>query len=160
MPASKDQFRQVMGQFVTGVTVVTTRHGDELHGLTANSVASVSLDPVLILVCIDHSTDTYGILKEGDVFAVNILSLEQEDLSRRFATKDSASAHGLENVPHRFAVTGAPIIEGCLGYLDCRIVATYPMGDHTIFIGRVEEADIVSDGDPLIFFRAKYSRLT
>lgn len=159
MAASAEQFRQVMGQFATGVTVVTTRLGDELHGMTANAVTSLSLEPLLVLVCVDKAADTHDILSESGVFAVNILSHEQAELSTRFADKDSDAAHRLSEVPHRFAATGSPILEGCLAYLDCRVVAQYPGGDHTIFIGQVEDAAVAGEGSPLIFHRGRYSRL-
>lgn len=159
MPPSKDEFRQVMGRFATGVTVVTTRLGEELHGMTANAVTSVSLDPLLILVCVDRAADTHGILDRSGIFAVNILSREQEHLSVHFARKETEGAHRLDDVPHRFGVTGAPIIEGCLAYLDCRVAQRYPGGDHTIFLGEVVDAKNVSDGEPLIFYRGRYARL-
>ena len=156
-PLTKDHFRRVMGQLATGVTVVTTRLGNEVHGLTANAVCSVSLEPLLVLVCVDHTADTHPLLEKSGVFAVNILSHEQEDLSRLFAGPTEAKAGRLEALGCRTAVTGAPIIEGCLGYLDCRVVAAYPGGDHTIFVGQVEEAEIGENASPLLFFRGHYT---
>src|SRR4030043_408205 len=156
-PVSKEHFRRVMGQFAPGVTVVTTRLGNEVHGLTANAVCSVSLDPLLVLVCVDHAADTHPLLEKSGVFAVNILSDEQEDLSRLFAGPTEEKMGRLEAMGYRTAVTGAPIIDGCLAYLDCRVVAAYPGGDHTIFIGRVEEAEIGEDSPPLLFFRGRYA---
>jgi len=156
-PLTKEHFRRVMGQFATGVTVVTTRLGDEVHGLTANAICSVSLEPLLVLVCVDHSADTHPLLEKSGVFAVNILSAEQEHLSRLFAGPTEEKAGRLEAMGYRTAVTGAPIIEGCLAYLDCRIVAAYPGGDHTIFIGRVEQAEISEDSAPLVFFHGGYT---
>src|SRR3972149_5246138 len=84
-PLTQQHFRRVMGQFATGVTVVTTRLGDEVHGLTANAICSVSLEPLLVLVCVDHAADTHPLLEKSGVFAVNILSHGQQDLSRLFA---------------------------------------------------------------------------
>jgi len=156
-PLTKEHFRRVMGQFATGVTVVTTRLGDEVHGLTANAVCSVSLEPLLVLVCVDHAADTHALLEESGVFAVNILSHDQEDLSRLFAGPTEEKAGRLEALGYRTAVTGAPIIDGCLAYLDCRVVAAYPGGDHTIFVGQVEEAEIGEDASPLLFFRGHYT---
>ena len=159
MPPSKQDFRQIMGQFATGVTIVTTRHSDKLHGSTANAVTSVSLDPMMVLVCMEHTTDTYPILRESGVFALNILSVEQEHLSTRFASKDTEDAHNVQTIPHRFAATGAPIIEGSLAYLDCRTVEILPGGDHFIFLGQVEEAGIMNEDEPLLFFRGRYAQL-
>lgn len=159
MAASKDDFRRAMGQFATGVTIITTRRGDVMKGMTANAFTSVSLEPPLVLVCVDHTSDTHDVLKESGVFAVNILSREQEALSRQFATKAEGTSHLLEGVPYRLGITGAPIITGCLGYLDCRVVSVYPGGDHTIFIGQVEEAQVMEESHPLIFFRSVYHSL-
>ena len=156
-PPTKDHFRRVMGQFATGVTVVTTRLGDEVHGLTANAICSVSLEPLLVLVCVDHSADSHHLLEKSGIFAVNILSHKQEDLSRLFAAPTEEKAGRLASIGYRTAVTGAPIIEGCLAYLDCRIVAAYPGGDHTIFIGQVKGAEISGDGSPLLFFHGRYT---
>ncbi len=158
MAISKEEFRRIMGQFATGVTLVTSRHGDHLHAMTANSFTSVSLEPLQVLVCVDKSNNTYEILRKSGAFAVNILGEEQVHLSRRFASQ-MKETHRLDNIPHRFAVTGSPIIEGCLAYLDCRVVAVYPGGDHDIFLGQVEEGAIISNGAPLIFFRGRYKGL-
>src|SRR3972149_8399468 len=111
-PLTKDHFRRVMGQFATGVTVVTTRLGNEVHGLTANAICSVSLEPLLVLVCGDHAADTHPMLEKSGVFAVNILSHEQEDLSRLFAGPTEEKAGRLEAMGYRIAGTGAPLIGG------------------------------------------------
>jgi flavin reductase (DIM6/NTAB) family NADH-FMN oxidoreductase RutF len=159
MSVDKDVFRRVMGQFATGVTIVTTRLGDHLHGSTANAFTSVSLEPLLVLVCLDKKGDTHDLVKDAGIFAVNVLSEEQEHLSRLFARKDPENPHRLDTVPHYYRVTGAPIIEGCLAYLDCRVVEAVPAGDHTIFLGQVEEAAVVNEARPLLFFRGRYCRL-
>ena len=156
---TKEHFRRVMGQLATGVTVVTTRLGDEVHGLTANAVCSVSLEPLLVLVCVDHTADTHPLLEKSGIFAVNVLSQDQEDLSRLLAGPTEQKTGRLEALGYRTAVTGAPIIDGCLAYLDCRVVAAYPGGDHTIFVGQVEEAEIGEDVPPLLFFRGRYTRV-
>jgi len=156
LSVSKEEFRRTMRQFASGVTIVTTRRGDELHGMTATAFASVSLEPLLVLVCVEKTAESHDILKESGVFAVNILSDEQESLSRQFADKSEGVIHRLESIPHRSGSTGAPIIEGCLAYLECRIVTIYEGGDHSIFLGQVEEARVLRDGRPLIFFRSAY----
>jgi len=154
----QEDFRRAMGRFATGVTHITTRLGDELHGMTANAVTSLSLDPMLVLVCVDKTADTHDILAKAGVFAVNILNKEQTEISNRFAQKEFDGAHGLDDLPHGFAVTGAPILEGALAYLDCRTVTEHHGGDHTIFIGEVAEARELSDEEPLVFYRGKYGR--
>ena len=152
--SGQEDFRRAMGRFATGVTLITTRLGDELHGMTANAVTSLSLDPMLVLVCVDKTADTHDILARAGVFAVNILNKEQADVSNRFAKKEFDGAHGLDNLPHGFAVTGAPIIDGALAYLDCRTITEHHGGDHTIFIGEVAEARELSDEEPLVFYRS------
>src|SRR5688572_29779550 len=112
MTSARDQFRRAMGRFATGVTVVTTRLGDDLHGMTANAVTSLSLDPLMVLVCVDKNADTHDILSRAGIFAVNILNKDQAEISERFAKKEFDGAHGLGDLPHSFAVTGAPILDG------------------------------------------------
>ncbi len=159
MPSSKEEFRRVMGRFATGVTIVTTRLDDELHGMTANAVTAVSLEPLLVLVCIDKTADTHDILAQAGVFALNILGLEQEELSNHFAKKETEGAHRLDGLPLEFGATGSPILSGCLAYLDCRVAAQYPGGDHTIFVGEVVDARQMSDQGPLIFHEGRYTQL-
>ncbi len=152
-------FRRVMGQFATGVALVTTRLGGHLHGMTANSVTSVSLDPLLVLVCIDKSADTHEIIAQSGVFAVNFLGQGQMAIAERFAKKAPGQEHAIADVPHFFAVTGSPIVHGCLAYLDCRTAARYEGGDHTIFVGDVLEAKEVAKERPLVFYRGQYRSL-
>ncbi len=147
-----------MSRFATGVTVITTRLEDELHGMTANAVTSVSLDPLLILICVDKSADTHDILARAGAFAVNILGVEQEEISRSLATKKGERATKLDGIPHHFAVTGAPIITESLAYLDCLTVKQYEGGDHTIFLGEVVDANESGEGEPLLFYGGQYGR--
>ena len=158
-PPGRDELRAVMGRFATGVTIVSTSLGDELHGMTANAVAAVSLDPPLVLVCIDKSADSHDIVDASGVFALNILSRGQYALSRQFAVKEEPAAHRLEGVPHHTRATGAPIIDGSLAYLDCRIVGRYPGGDHTIFVGEVVDAGRLDGSDPLLVYEGRYGGL-
>jgi flavin reductase (DIM6/NTAB) family NADH-FMN oxidoreductase RutF len=146
-----------MGHFATGVTIITTRSGDEVRGMTANSVASVSLEPLSVLVCVNRDAITHRILSEGNVFCVNILSDQQEALSRGCARPDTPEA-GLEGVPYRTGQTGAPILEGALGYLNCRVVSSFEFGTHTIFVG--EPVDLAfEDGSPLLFYRGRHAMM-
>src|SRR5437899_7012165 len=96
VPPSKDDFLRTIGRFATGVTVITTRHGNHLHGMTANAVTSVSLDPLLVLVCVDKTADTHDILLKAGFFAVNILAEDQRELCQKFARKEIEWTHGLE----------------------------------------------------------------
>jgi flavin reductase (DIM6/NTAB) family NADH-FMN oxidoreductase RutF len=138
MSTEQNFFRQVMGQFATGVTIVTTRGKDGLAGLTVNSFASVSLDPLLVLICIDLKSHTLPNLRASGFFAVNFLTKDQEDLSRCFAISSAERNEYFCNAPYHEAATGSPILDGILAFIDARIVAEYPGGDHAIFVGKVE----------------------
>jgi flavin reductase (DIM6/NTAB) family NADH-FMN oxidoreductase RutF len=160
MPLDPIEFRRVMGSFATGVTVITMPTRDGAWGMTANSITSVSLEPTLVLVSIDKATRTYQHIQASGVWAVNILAATQEAISRTFALKDIEEERTMVGTPYRRGVTSAPIIEGCLSYLDCRTWATYDGGDHTLFLGEVQDAAVVDpDSPPLLFFKGRYARL-
>jgi flavin reductase (DIM6/NTAB) family NADH-FMN oxidoreductase RutF len=137
MTIDKDFFRQVAGQFATGVTVVTTRSQGTLAGITVNAFCSVSLDPPLVLVCIDLISTTLPCIRESGTFVVNILTNEQEHLSRCFATSTEERYEHFCHASFHTAATGAPVIDDTLAFLDARVVAEYPGGDHVIFLGQV-----------------------
>ena len=156
MAFDKSELRRVMGHFATGVTIVTTHDGNgRCYGLTANAVCSVSLEPPLVLVCVDKNAESHPAFEMSQAFVVNVLTAEQEELSRRFAVSGGEKFVGLAC---RNGGTGTPIIEGALAHVECRVVAAHDAGDHTIYIGRVESGD-VGNGDPLLFFRGKYHRV-
>jgi flavin reductase (DIM6/NTAB) family NADH-FMN oxidoreductase RutF len=159
LSVEKDVFRRVMGRFPTGVTVITTRHGEHLHGMTANAVTSLSLEPMLVLICVDKTADTHDLLAETGVFTVNILREDQREISDRFAKKHRDGAHKLGGVPYRDSPSGCAIIEGALAYLDCKTVLRYEGGDHTIFVGEVTDAAEEGEGEPLVFYRGRYGKL-
>lgn len=138
MAIEKDFFRHVLGRFATGVTVVTTNNKGTISGLTVNAFCSVSLDPPLVLVCVDLSSHTLPLIHESKNFAVNILTNEQEYLSRCFATPSIERYENFCYAEYATAVTGAPILDGVLAFIDARVVAEYPGGDHIIFLGQVE----------------------
>lgn len=131
-------FRRVMGQFTTGVTIVTTRSQKGIAGLTVNSFTSVSLNPLLVLVSIDLRSQSLPFLREGGIFAVNILTQEQEALARCFASSSEERYTYFCHARHHIAATGAPILDGTLAFIDARITAEYPGGDHALFLGQVE----------------------
>jgi flavin reductase (DIM6/NTAB) family NADH-FMN oxidoreductase RutF len=151
-----DDFRRVLGHFATGVTVLTTCDADARPtGLTASAFCSVSLEPPLVLICVDHKSQSYPALKERGCFAVNILSIEQQAISRRCA---SSRLDKFDEVPYTMSPLGVPLIDGALAQLECTTVSTHVEGDHTIFVGRVERAH-VGVGEPLLYFRGQYDRL-
>ena len=131
-------FRQVMGRFTSGVTVVTTRCNNIIAGLTVSSFASLSLDPPLILICVDQASGTLEIFRDSKIFAVNILTAQQVELSRCFATPSEDRFEHFCHAPYHTAATGAPILDDVLAFIDTRLVAEYPGGDHVIFVGQIE----------------------
>jgi flavin reductase (DIM6/NTAB) family NADH-FMN oxidoreductase RutF len=165
-PALKPQnftsrdFRNAVGIFATGVNVITTRGEDHAYGMTANAFSSVSLDPPLILVCVGLGADGRETIERNGVFAVNILSAEQEPISRYFASKDRPRGRdAFRDVPHTQAVTGSPIIDGVCGYLDCTVHASHEAGDHVIFIGEVLALESDVEVPPLCFHGGGYGLL-
>ncbi len=153
MAIDKNELRRVMGHFATGVTVVTTRAlNGKFHGLTANALTAVSLVPPLMLVCVDKKADSHPCFAESKVFTVNVLSDSQEDLSRRFAVSGGEKFH---RVAYRIGANGVPILDGTLAHLECRVVDAHEAGDHTIYIGQIEQAE-TREGKPLLFYRGGY----
>jgi flavin reductase (DIM6/NTAB) family NADH-FMN oxidoreductase RutF len=151
---SKKQ-RQIMGHFATGVTVVTTDGAGGSHGMTANAVASLSLNPPLVLVAVDKRALMLEYLTENQCFAVNILRLDQEELSRRFATPGPKDFSDLNITT---AATGSPILVDGLAFLDCRVHDVLPGGDHDIFVGEILAGEY-HGGEPLLYFSGRYRRL-
>ncbi len=160
MALTRDDYRRLIGCFATGVTIITMARGDEVRGMTANAVTSLSLDPLLLLICVDKRTITHQFLEQAQAFAVNILAEDQEQVSRALASHDSEDARRLIGYRYHVGQTGAPILDDCLAYVECRVTEILPGGDHSIFIGKVEAGDVMRDVPPLIFFRGKYNRLT
>jgi flavin reductase (DIM6/NTAB) family NADH-FMN oxidoreductase RutF len=158
MGITPEEFRAVLGRFATGVTVVTTCEGSHRAGITVNAFTSVSLDPPQVLVCIERTAYIHDILARTGFYAVNMLTAEQHHLSECFASRSSQRDQEFCGMTSHEAVTGAPILEGTLAFVDCRVVAVYPGGDHSIFLGQVEA---LGSGEtlPLLYYRGKYSRL-
>ncbi len=157
---SKD-FRSAVGAFATGVTVVTTRGEEHAYGMTANAFSSVSLDPPLVLVCVISPSEGSEHIKRNGCFAVNVLHADQEPLSRYFASRERPRGRdAFREVPHRIAASGSPVLDGALGYLDCRLHTSHSAGDHEIFIGEVLELGSNPDGEPLVFHGGRYKLVT
>ena len=149
-------FRSVMGNFATGVTVITATGGSGPVGMTANAVASLSLDPLLLLVCFDNDARTLPVVRETGRFGVNVLALGQEDLARRFAGKDEGK---FDDVEHTLHDDGVPVLAGTLAWVGCRLEQLVPGGDHVIGIGCVTAAEI-GGGEPLVWYRGAYGGFT
>ncbi|MBU6335436.1 MAG: flavin reductase family protein [Chloroflexi bacterium] len=156
MSITQDRFRQALGRFASGVTVVTTHEAGVPLGLTVSSFASLSLDPPLVLVAIDRRVRANVVIGETGAFAVNILTAAQESLSRQFATREIDRFAGVTWQPG--AALGLPLLDGALAQLECRLHQTLPGGDHTIFVGEVVAAEL-GDAAPLLYFRSAYRGL-
>lgn len=154
------ELRRVAGCFATGVVVVTYRLGEETHGITVNSFTSLSLDPPLVLVCVDRKARSYEMLPLAGTFGVNVLNQEQREISDYFARRLYPDPNDeLRDLPYHLGITGSPLIDGSVAHLECRIVEILGGGDHAIFIGEVLAASIESDQPPLLFHRGRYSRI-
>ena len=153
-------FRRVAGAFATGVTVITVeREPGQVHGMTANSFTSVSLDPLLVLVCVVHDARLLSFLKSQRRFGVSILREDQQSLSEHFAKgEQTPAAEASLGIHFTWTSSGIPLLAGALAQLGCNVIAEHPAGDHTIFIGEVETM-ACNEGAPLIFHRGQYRKL-
>ncbi len=156
MTIDHDAFRAVLGRFSTGVTVVTTMGpaGND-QGMTVSAFSSLSLEPPLVLICIDHSASMYPSLLDATHFVVNILSEGQEALARRFSGVDP---NRFDGIGYSRGQTGLALLDDVLGSIECRVTARQEAGDHDVFFGEVEFAS-ASDGKPLLYYRGGYAQL-
>ena len=154
------EFRKALGHFTTGVTVVTVeREPGKIHGMTANSFTSVSLDPMLILVCVDHRSIMYSLLQKKRQFGVSVLKQNQQAISEYFAKKEhNAETEQRLGIHFRQTPSGSSVVDGTLLQMSCRAIASHVAGDHTIFIGEVEDAEM-EEGEPLLYFRGEYRKI-
>jgi flavin reductase (DIM6/NTAB) family NADH-FMN oxidoreductase RutF len=164
MRLNPSEFRKAMGSFATGVTIITLDldgevHG-EVHGMTANAFASVSLNPTLVLVCVDHAASTHAHLHAKKRFGINVLCEDQRAISEYYARPTRTHEHAEAEAGARFDRTrhGTPMLHGALAYFECRLHSAQEAGDHTIFIAEVEDV-VVREGEPLLFFHGKYRKV-
>lgn len=156
MPISKDEFRAALGRFASGVTVITTKdRSGRLHGITVSAFCSVSLEPPLILVCIDKHTGSHQAFGEIKTFVVNILREDQQHYSDLFA---SQLPDKFDRIEYLETSDGTPVLKEALANLECRLVNAHATGDHTIFIGEITES-FISEGKPLVYFHGNYKKL-
>ena len=157
MPITSEEFRTALSRFPSGVTVVTTRDGDDrFHGITVSAFCSLSLDPPRVLICVEKTTGSHLALQSSKAFVVNMLSAEQQDVSNRFA---SMAEDKFEDLEFETGIDGIPLLLGCIATLECRVTNAYDGGDHSIFVGEVEKAT-VNDGDPILYFRGDYRSIS
>jgi flavin reductase (DIM6/NTAB) family NADH-FMN oxidoreductase RutF len=155
MPVDPATFRAALGRFASGITIITARDAEGRDvGMTLSAFSSLSLDPPLILVCVDHAASMAPVLATATVFAVNILSEDQEPLSRRFAKREIDRFDGVDFARGQ---TGVALLSGTLAHLECRAATRHVAGDHTILIGEVLSTD-VHEGNPLLYYRGGYGR--
>ena len=151
-----EEFKRILGHWGSGVAIVASCHEDGSPcGLTANAVASVSLNPALVLVCIERTADTHDCVKNTGFFSVNVLDSGQERLARRFSAWELGSK--FEGIAFHRETSGAPVLDEALAWVDCRVSAQHDGGDHSIFVGEVLTGD-AREGTPLIYYRGGYGR--
>jgi len=155
---SRTDLKEAYARWATGVTIVTARAGERVQGMTVSAFTEVSLDPPLVLVCIDRRASTRSVIEEGGVFAVNVLTRGQEGLAQRFAS-GAAEDRRFADLPYESGATGAPLLAGAVASLDCRLSATHEVGDHIVYVGEVVGLRF-GDGDPLLFYDRRYAGLT
>jgi flavin reductase len=163
VPVSDEQrqwLRAMMARFATGVTVVAARQGPLLAGMTANAIATISIDPPLLMASVNRRTETHDAIIGSHSFAASVLSVGQRALAECFAQPiTAAKLRRFCDAPWHEAETGSPILDGSIAYFDCRLVARHPGGDHTIFIGEIVAAGFEEDGEPLLYYASAYRRL-
>lgn len=152
--------RDLMARFATGVTVVAARHGPLLAGMTANAIATISVDPPILMASIARRAETHGAIIGSHAFAVSVLADDQRQLAECFAQPTTATklTRFCDAAWHE-AETGSPILEGALAYFDCRLVERHVAGDHTVFLGEIVAAGYREDADPLVWYGSRYRRL-
>ena len=156
MAINADEFKAALAAWASGVTIITARAGDRIHGMTVSDFSGASLAPPLALVCASKTSNTTAMIEEGRCFGVNVLRAGQAKLSNRFASKKDEWTR-FEGVETFTAKTGAPLLCDALVNLDCKLIAVHEAGDHLICIGEIEDAQ-VHEGEPLVYFRASYGR--
>jgi len=156
---SPELFRDVMARFASGVTIVTTAGERGYHGVTVTAFCSVSLEPPLVLICIDRSIQSHRLIAEAPAWVINFLARDQEVLAEQFSGRAPLADPAFRRVPHRIGALGPPLIEGCLAWIECRPWAAYDGGDHTIFVGEVASLELGPSDDPLIYYNREFQEL-
>ncbi|MDQ6682364.1 MAG: flavin reductase family protein [Chloroflexota bacterium] len=154
------RLRAMMGRFATGVSVVAARHGPLLAGMTANAIASISVDPPLMMASISRTSETHEAVVGSHSFAVSVLAAHQRELADCFAQPTTAiKLQRFCDAAWHEAETGSPVLEGAIAYFDCRLTARHPGGDHTIFVGEIVAAGYEEGAEPLVWYGSRYRRL-
>ena len=159
MSVEPQKLRQAMRNWVSGVTVVSARHGDLRHGMTVSAFISVSLTPPLVLISLEKAARTHDLVDQSGSFGVSILSSQQQGISDRFAGRFSEDSDRFEGLGTHKLVTGAPLLKEFLACFDCKVVSRVTLGTHTVFIGEVLAVEIDEGLQPLVYYNQDYQRL-
>jgi flavin reductase (DIM6/NTAB) family NADH-FMN oxidoreductase RutF len=155
MPITNDEFRAALGNFASGITVVTTKDAAGiLHGITVSAFSSLSLEPRLVLICVEKTTASHYAFLESGIFTVNILSEGQEAISEQFA---APFLDKFEDIDFEIGEMGLPVLKGALGVIECELRDAFDGGDHSIFVGEIKHIDI-REGKPLVYFQGEYGK--
>lgn len=152
-------FRDVMARHAAGVVVVTTAGPRGYHGVTVTAFCPLSLEPPLVLICIDRQQQSHQLLAQSSAWVVNLLARDQEFLAEQFAGRAPLADPQFARLAHHLGVTGVPRLAGCLAWIECQPWAQYPGGDHSIFVGQVVALDLGPADDPLIYYDRAYHEL-
>jgi flavin reductase (DIM6/NTAB) family NADH-FMN oxidoreductase RutF len=151
--------REAMRQWATGVTIISSTYDGIRHGMTVSSFTSISLDPPLVLVSLANDSRTHGLVQRSHTFGVTLLNRDQVEISNRFAGRTTEDQDRFAGLDAFTLHTGAPFLNGGLSYLDCNVISSQDVGDHTLFVGEVIALQITPGGDPLIYYNRGYHRL-
>ena len=152
MAVSNDLFKELMRRFAAGVTLVTFNENGKLGGLTVSSFCSLSMSPPLVLICIDREVASHESLEKTATFGVNICNSEQGNMAWDFANPDVDKNELVRSLPHRITDSGTPLLDGCLASMECTTTEKYDGGDHTIFVGRIEDGNFDEKAEPLVYY--------
>jgi flavin reductase (DIM6/NTAB) family NADH-FMN oxidoreductase RutF len=152
MTISNDLFKELMRRFAAGVTLVTFNENGKLGGLTVSSFCSLSMDPPLVLICIDRKVASHKSLEKTSTFGVNICNSEQGKVAWDFANPKVDKNELVNSLPHQITDKGTPLLEGCLASMECTTTERYDGGDHTIFVGRIEQGNFDENAEPLVYY--------
>lgn len=158
MAIGQEEFRHSLAAWPSGVTVLTSCNGSQIHGMTVSDFSGASLSPPLVAVCCQLGSITTDMIAESECFGVNVLAHDQQDLSNRFASKKLEHVR-FETVSYRLGETGSPLLDGAVVNLDCRVVGAHQAGDHVIYVGEIESSE-VHDRTPLLYWRGGYRELS
>ncbi len=158
MPITSDQFKLTMRQWASAVSIVTMQADGHRHGLTVSGFVGLSLEPPLVLISIGQELHSHQLLKESRAFAISFLREDQRDLSDKFAGR-WGDVDRFRDVKTHFEVTGSPVLDECLAWMDCRIVSHYEVGDHTIYIGEVVASGVTGSATPLLYWNGDYRQI-